>query len=162
MDRSCFVILGKKQQIVFLNIKISRHSSTKYAQFYYNFLIKRSLLNMSGLRNRHKDVVRKMLNLSEAAPALSPTMSVASSLLLTSAARWSYRGLYKHLRQCKEKRRGKDKLLLCFGDLKGFPMFILFWCRKVQLVKRSLKHSRKMSAEGFCGIMEILVQWFAK
>lgn len=51
------------------------------------FLIKRSLLNMSGLRNRHKDVVRKMLNLSEAAPALSPTMSVASSLLLTSAAR---------------------------------------------------------------------------
>lgn len=42
---------------------------------------------MSGLRNRYKDVVRKMLNLSEAAPALSPTMSVASSLLLTSAAR---------------------------------------------------------------------------
>lgn len=56
---------------------------------------------MCSLKWGHKDMVRKMLNLKEAAEALPPTMSVASSLLLTAAARWSYHGLQKHLRQWK-------------------------------------------------------------
>lgn len=34
----------------------------------------------------------------------------------------------------KERCRGKEKLVLHFDDLKAFSMFILFRCRKVQLV----------------------------